>query len=97
MFLEPGNTENTVQKVEIRGHVKVSKFSEEPNETITAKGDRAFFFNAKRRVTLVGNARLWRGGHLIKGNKITYQLDTGMITVDQAQGVVQPEKKRKKP
>ena len=96
VHLDLKNSENNVKKVEIKGSVKVSKFSDVPSETITAKGDKAFFFNSQRRVILVGNARLWRGGHLIKGNKITYQLDTGMITVDQATGVVQPEKTGKR-
>ena len=36
------------------------------------------------------NARLWKGGHLIKGKKIIYDLNSGMISVDEARGVVQP-------
>lgn len=95
---ERQNEEDNVDKVEVIGNVQIAKFSEDPNEKLTAKGERAFFYNEKRKVVLIGNARLWRGGHLIKGKQISYDLDTGMITVDRAEGVVKPgESKNDKP
>lgn len=90
--------QDNVDRVEVIGDVQIAKFSEDPNEKITAKGDRAFFYNEKRKVVLIGNARFWRGGHLVKGKQISYDLDTGMITVDRAEGVVKPgEGKNDKP
>ena len=75
----------------------MSKYSEDPAEKVTARGQKALFYNDQRKVVLQGDARLWRGGHLIKGAQITYNLDDGMITVDRAEGVVQPEEKKKGP
>ena len=60
---------------------------------MVAHGDKAVFYNAQQKVKLIGNARLYRGGDLMKGSKITYDIQTGMVIVDKAQGVVQPEEK----
>ena len=83
--------EHVVEKVEIFGNVKVAKYSEDPTENIKASGNQAVYLNSIGLVTLTGNARLWQGGHLIKGKKITYELSTGIIKVDRAEGVVTPE------
>ena len=87
--------DNNVDKVECIGNVKVSKFAEDPAEKITARGQRAFFYNDQSKVVLQGDARLWRGGHLVKGAQITYTIEDGMITVDRAEGIMQPEDKAK--
>ena len=96
VFLEKDGDENSVRMAEFNGHVDVNKSSDNPAEEVTASGNRAQFFNDTRKVELIGNAHLWRGGHLIKGKQITYFMDTGMITVDEAQGVVKPEGVKKK-
>ena len=83
-----------VKKVEITGHVKVSKYDPDPAERMTAHGDRAIFLNKTQKVRLIGNARLYRGGDLMKGRQITYDIQTGMVLVDQAQGVVQPKESK---
>ena len=80
-----------VDKVEIFGNVRLSKTSSDPKEKVKASGNRAYFFNSKRSATLIGNARLWQGGHLIKGTQITYDLDSGIVKVDRAEGLLQPE------
>ena len=85
------NGENIVDKVEIFGNVRVTKNTINPAEKVKATGNRAYFFNSKRTVTLIGNARLWQGGHLIKGTQITYDLDTGIVKVDRAEGIVNPK------
>lgn len=95
VFFDPSKKQENgekVSRVEIEGHVKVSRFSEDPSERITAHGDRAIFLNASQKVRLVGRARLFKGGHLIKGREIVYDLQSGLITVDEARGVVQPRK-----
>ena len=96
VFLEKVGDVNSVRMAEFNGHVDVTKSSDDPAEEVTANGNKAQFYNDKRKVELVGNAHLWRGGHLIKGKQITYFIDTGMITVDEAQGVVKPENAKKK-
>jgi lipopolysaccharide transport protein LptA len=87
-----GEKSNTVQTVEVNGKVNLSRFTKDPSERITAKSDKAVFDNEAQKVTMDGNARLWKDGHLIKGDRIVYEIITGMIKVDRAQGVVQPEK-----
>ncbi len=87
-----GEKSNTVQTVEVNGKVNLSRFTKDPSERITAKSDKAVFDNQAQKVTMDGNARLWKDGHLIKGDRIVYEIITGMIKVDRAQGVVQPEK-----
>jgi lipopolysaccharide transport protein LptA len=76
----------------VSGKVNLTRLSKDPTERITAKSDKAIFDNDTQKVTLDGNARLWKDGHLIKGDRIVYEIVTGMIKVDRAQGVVQPEK-----
>lgn len=83
--------ENVAEKVEIFGNVRFAKYEADPRENIKASGNRALFLNRQRKVTLIGNARLWQGGHLIKGKQITYDIQTGIIKVDRAEGVLQPE------
>ncbi len=94
LFSPDGKKENnnTVQTVEVSGKVNLTRLSKDPAERITAKSDKAIFDNDAQKVTLDGNARLWKDGHLIKGDCIVYEIVTGMIKVDRAQGVVQPEK-----
>lgn len=94
LFSPNGKKENnnSVQTVELNGKVTVNRFTKDPSERITARSDRAIFENETQKVTLDGNARLLKDGHLIKGDRIVYEIVTGMIKVDRAQGVVQPEK-----
>jgi len=83
---------NEVEKVHAKGNVKVTRESEIAVERIVAKGNEAIFLNEERKVILQGNARLWRGGDLIRGTQITYDMETGWITVDRVEGLVQPGK-----
>ncbi len=86
---------NSVETVEVSGKVNLSRFAKDPTERITARSDKALFDNNSQKVTLDGNARLWKDGHLIKGDRIVYEILTGMIKVDRAQGIVQPERASK--
>lgn len=86
------NESNNVDSAEMIGRVSMARYSKDPAERITARGDRAVFDNAAQVVTLDGNARLWRDGHLIKGDRIVYEIVSGTVKVDKVQGVVQPEK-----
>lgn len=84
------NGEDIVQKVVITGNVRLAKHALDPTKVVKAKGNQAFFYNDRNLVELIGNAQLWQGGHLIKGKKITYDLNTSIVKVDRAEGVVQP-------
>lgn len=82
---------DSVKEVNITGNVKVSKFDPDPSQRMIAHGDRAIFYNNEQKVILLGNARLYRGGDLMRGKRITYDIPSGMVEVDQARGVVQPK------
>ncbi len=91
-YKEKSEAENdSVKEVEIIGNVKVSKFDPDPAQRMVAHGNRAVFYNSEQKVKLIGNARLYRGGDLMRGKQITYDIQTGMVFVDQARGIVQPK------
>ncbi len=90
------NGQDVVDRVEINGNVRITKDAPDPTESVKATGNRAFFHNNESIVRLEGDARLWQGGHLIKGNNITYDLRTSIVKVDRAEGVVQPDVDKKK-
>jgi lipopolysaccharide export system protein LptA len=79
-----------VAKVIAVGNVKMFKIDEDSGEKIQALGDQVTFLNKERRVTMEGNARLWRGADLVRGKKITYEMDTGWIRADRVVGEVHP-------
>ena len=84
------NEESEVDKVVAEGNVKMSKVDEGSGERIKAFGDRVYFLNGERKVILEGNARLWRGGNLIQGKKIVYEMETGWVHADRVSGEVRP-------
>ena len=90
VHIDEEKKDNSIQKVEVNGDVKITKSDADPSKRVTARGQQGLFLNSQQEITLSGNARLWRGGHLIRGKKITYNLVTGLISVDEAVGVVQP-------
>lgn len=88
--------DNSIQKVEVIGHVKITKSDSDSSKRVTARGQKGVFLNSKQEIILSGNARLWRGGHLIRGKQIIYNLISGLISVDEAIGVVQPKDENSK-
>ena len=90
IYIRQENGEEVVDRAVLNGGVHVSKFDSDESKMVKARGDKATFFNQRQVVELDGHARLWKGGHLIKGKKIIYDLKSGMISVDEARGVVQP-------
>lgn len=94
-FLKNANSKEEVDEVLITGQVKVSKFDPNPMDRIVAHGDKAVFYNSEQKIRLIGNARLYRGGDLMKGKQIIYEIETGIVLVDQAKGIVQPEEAQK--
>lgn len=90
-FLKKGQGQEDIDKAELKGNVRVTRFSKLEAERISAKGDRAIFANSERKVDLIGNARVFKEGKLITGKQISYDLDSGNITIVKAEGYVKPE------
>jgi len=86
-----------VVKVVAEGNVKMFKVDEDSGEKIKAYGNTVVFDNKSRTTVLDGNARLWRGADLVRGKKITYEMDTGWVRADRVVGEVHPDGKSKEP
>lgn len=86
-----------VVRVVADGNVKIFNLDEKTGEKLKAYGNQVVFFNKDRRVVMEGNARLWRGeDSVIRGKKITYEMDTGWIRADRVAGELAPTEKDKK-
>jgi lipopolysaccharide export system protein LptA len=86
-----------VVKVVADGDVKMFKVDEDSGEKIKAFGNEVVFDNKARTVVMEGNARLWRGADLVRGKKITYEMDSGWIFADRIAGEVHaPDKDQPK-
>lgn len=94
-FLPKNSADSGVKTAILDGKVSIARYSSDPSERMNAKSDKATFDNVQQLVTLDGNARLWREGDLVKGERIVYDLTTGMIKIEKAQGVVQPDRMKK--
>ncbi|MEZ4742851.1 MAG: LptA/OstA family protein [Bdellovibrionota bacterium] len=79
-----------VDRVIARGNVKISKVDPKTGKKIRAKGDTMTFNEKKQTVTIVGNARFWRGNDLVRGRKIIYNLKTGWLDASKVEGVISP-------
>jgi len=91
------NEKDEVNKVNAIGKVKIVKTALLPQDRVTARGDEATFYNTERKLIMRGmkstpkrKAMLSRGGDVVSGKEISYDLDTGWITVDSVEGIVQP-------
>jgi lipopolysaccharide transport protein LptA len=86
-----------VVRVVAEGNVKIFNIDEKTGEKLKAYGNQVVFLNKDRRVIMEGNARLWRGEEsVIRGKKITYEMDTGWIRADRVAGELAPSEKDKK-
>jgi lipopolysaccharide transport protein LptA len=86
-----------VVKVIADGNVKIFNIDQNTGEKLKAYGNQVVFLNKERRVIMEGNARLWRGeDSVIRGKKITYEMETGWIRADRVAGELSPSEKDKK-
>lgn len=91
VYLRPRKGEaNSIDSITIEGNVQVQKSSRIPANRVAARGDRAVFRNAQRTVVLTGNAVVVKGEQVVRGNRISYDLRTGNITISGAKGTLKP-------
>lgn len=84
-----------VVKVVAVGNVKIENVEQSTGEKMKAYSNQVLFNNKDRTVVMEGNARLWRGSQaVIRGKKITYEVDSGWIKADRVAGELQPEEKK---
>jgi len=93
IFYDEGQKE--VARVVAEGNVKIFNVERSTGEKMRAFCDQVEFLNRNRTVIMEGNARLWRGTQsVIRGKKITYEIDSGWIKGDRVAGELQPEDKK---
>jgi len=80
-----------VTKIVAAGQIKMFRYDEDSGEQIQAFGDRMTFLNSERKVILEGNARLFRGANLLRGQRLIYELDTGWIRAEKVDGELHPD------
>jgi lipopolysaccharide transport protein LptA len=81
---------NDIVKIIVKGNVKMLRNSKEAGETVRANSDRAEFDAQAQKVLLQGNAELFRGQDVMRGQSISYDLKTGWIDASKVKGVVKP-------
>lgn len=74
------------------GNVKFYQKDPETGSPVTAEGKEAVFNNRQRTVILKGDPKLVRGGDVVRGRQILYDLTTGWVKAERVEGVVQPAK-----
>jgi lipopolysaccharide transport protein LptA len=81
---------NEVEKVIAKGKVKIRKETTETGESAQATSNFAEFDVKEQNLILKDNAELIKGGDVLKGNLINYNLKTGWVNVTKVKGLVKP-------
>ena len=76
----PGSDDNSIKKIDCQGPVTVV------SKTQTATGDNAVYDKAGNKVVITGNVALADGPNVMRGERIVYDLDTGVANVDPKAG-----------
>ena len=71
-----GNGDTAIRKIDCRGPVTIV------SKTQVATGDNAEFDRARNKVLLVGNAALSDGPNVTRGERVAYDLNTGIANVE---------------
>jgi len=76
----PGGNENAIKKIDCKGPVTIV------SKTQVATGDNATFDRVANRVYLIGNVALSDGPNVTRGERIVYDLNSGVANVETAPG-----------
>jgi len=76
----PGSNDSSIKKIDCQGPVTVV------SKTQTATGDNAVYDKAGNKVVITGNVALADGPNVMRGERIVYDLDTGVANVDPKAG-----------
>ena len=68
-----------VNKIVAIGNVKMFRTDPDTNQKVRAESNEVLFLNLERKVILKGNAKLWRGGDLVKGKR--FAVDPSAMTL----------------
>ena len=83
-----------VLRAEASGNVFIKKGT--GKEQLSAKSGKAVFYVRKRKILLTQNPIVWKQIDVIRGNSISYDVDTGMVTVSKVEGILESKMKEGK-
>lgn len=73
------NEERSLKKLIATGNVEVQ------NEGMTGTGDRMEYYEAERKMILIGNSKVWQDNNLITGHTVVVFLDQGKSIVERGE------------
>ena len=83
-----------VIRAEATGNVYISKGT--GVEQLSAKSGKALYYVKKRKILLTENPIVWKQIDVIRGNSISYDVDTGMVTVSKVEGILESKMQEEK-
>lgn len=81
------DADSQVVRAEASGNVFISKGS--GKQQLSAKSGKAVFYVNKRKILLTQNPIVWKEIDVIRGSSITYDVDSGMVTVSKVEGILE--------
>ena len=81
------DSNSQVARAEASGNVFISKGS--GKQQLSAKSGKAIFYVNKRKILLTQNPIVWKEIDVIRGSSITYDIDSGMVTVSKVEGILE--------
>lgn len=71
--------ERTLKKLFASGNVEIQ------NEGMTGTGDKMEYYEAERKMILIGNSKVWQDNNLVTGHTVVVYLDQGKSIVERGE------------
>lgn len=75
----PQNEEHSLKKLFASGNVEIQ------NEGMTGTGDKMEYYEAERKMILIGNSKVWQDNNLVTGHTVVVYLDQGKSIVERGE------------
>ena len=76
---QPQSEERTLKKLFASGNVEIQ------NEGMTGTGDKMEYYEAERKMILIGNSKVWQDNNLVTGHTVVVFLDKGKSIVERGE------------
>jgi lipopolysaccharide export system protein LptA len=75
----PQSEERSLKKLFASGNVEIQ------NEGMTGTGDKMEYYEAERKMILIGNSKVWQDNNLVTGHTVVVYLDQGKSIVERGE------------
>ncbi len=75
----PQNEERSLKKLFASGNVEIQ------NDGMTGTGDKMEYYEAERKMILIGNSKVWQDNNLVTGHTVVVFLDQGKSIVERGE------------